>query len=95
MPGWAEVDARGGTVAVALRDFWQQWPKSLEASPEGLSIGLFPRFEEGTYDNIVPWYKYQYHWSQGTHHTICAGGADRATTASRHKASSGLICRAA
>jgi hypothetical protein len=60
VPGWAELADRRGTVAVALRDFWQQWPKSLEASPEGLAVGLFPRFEAGAYDHMEPWYKYQY-----------------------------------
>jgi hypothetical protein len=59
-PGWAELDDGRGTVAVALRDFWQQWPKSLEVSSEGLAIGLFPRFEAGTFDHMEPWYKYGY-----------------------------------
>ncbi len=55
-PGWAEMD----NIAVALRDFWQQWPKSLEASSDGLSIGLFPSFKDGDYAQMEPWYKYQY-----------------------------------
>ena len=59
-PGWAELNDGQGDIAVALRDFWQQWPKSLEASSVGLSIGLFPRFNEGDYAHIEPWYKYQY-----------------------------------
>jgi len=59
-PGWAELDDGQGAIAVALRDFWQQWPKSLEASYDGVSIGLFPRFDEGDYAHIEPWYKYQY-----------------------------------
>ena len=28
-PGWAELNDGQGDIAVALRDFWQQWPKSL------------------------------------------------------------------
>ncbi|MGD8240285.1 MAG: hypothetical protein PVH68_17150 [Armatimonadota bacterium] len=59
-PGWAAMDDGEGAVAVALRDFWQQWPKSLEASTEALAIGLFPRFNEGDYAHMEPWYKYQY-----------------------------------
>lgn len=59
-PGWAELDDGQGDIAVALRDFWQQWPKSLEISPEGVSIGLFPRFQKGDYAHMEPWYKYQY-----------------------------------
>jgi len=59
-PGWAELNDGQGAIAVAIRDFWQQWPKSLEASSDGISIGLFPRFDEGDYTHIEPWYKYQY-----------------------------------
>jgi hypothetical protein len=59
-PGWAEVDDGRGPVAVALRDFWQQWPKGLTAGPEGLTVGLFPTFTEGDYASMEPWYKYQY-----------------------------------
>jgi hypothetical protein len=28
-PGWMELNDGRGTVAITLRDFWQQWPKSL------------------------------------------------------------------
>ncbi|OGV67957.1 MAG: hypothetical protein A3K19_19025 [Lentisphaerae bacterium RIFOXYB12_FULL_65_16] len=59
-PGWAELTDAQGPVAVALRDFWQQWPKSLETGPDGLAIGLFPAFHEGDFSHMEPWYKYQY-----------------------------------
>ena len=59
-PGWAEFTDDQGTVALALREFWQQWPKSLEVSPKGLSVGLFPAFHEGDFAHMEPWYKYQY-----------------------------------
>jgi len=59
-PGWAELEDRKGAIAVALRDFWQQWPKSLEVSSGGLAVGLFPRFNEGDYAHMEPWYKHQY-----------------------------------
>ncbi len=59
-PGWAEFDDGKGEIAVALRDFWQQWPKSIEIDSKGLKIGLFPGFEEGTFNHMEPWYKYQY-----------------------------------
>ena len=42
----------GGTVAVALRDFWQQWPKSLESDGRGLTIGLFPSFSAGEFEHM-------------------------------------------
>ena len=59
-PGWAQMDDGKGTVAIALRDFWQQWPKSIEVNSEGLAIGLLPKFEKGTFDHMEPWYKHQY-----------------------------------
>jgi len=59
-PGWAEMDDGKGTVAIALRDFWQQWPKSIEVDSESLAIGLLPGFEKGAFDHMEPWYKYQY-----------------------------------
>ncbi len=59
-PGWAELADGQRRVAVALREFWQQWPKSLEADSSGLRVGLFPRFAEGDYAAAQPWYKQQY-----------------------------------
>jgi len=38
--------------AVAVRDFWQQYPKAFAASAEGLTVGLCPDFEEGLYDTF-------------------------------------------
>ena len=35
----------GGGLVVALRDFWQQWPKSLAAEDGQLVVGLCPRIE--------------------------------------------------
>jgi exo-rhamnogalacturonan lyase-like protein len=63
-PGWAELSAGEGKLAVALRDFWQQWPKSIEASNQTLRIGLLPRFEAGEFDHMEPWYKHQYFFEQ-------------------------------
>ncbi|NLF71757.1 MAG: hypothetical protein GX575_22225 [Candidatus Anammoximicrobium sp.] len=59
-PGWAELIDAAGTVAVALRDFWQQWPKSIEADAQGLKMGLFPAFSAGAFAHMEPWYKHQY-----------------------------------
>jgi hypothetical protein len=59
-PGWAELTDAQGTVAVAVRDFWQQWPKSLEADDRRLILGLLPEFSAGTFDHMGPWYKHQY-----------------------------------
>jgi len=59
-PGWAEIDDGKGIIAIALRDFWQQWPKSITVNSEGLAIGLFPEFEKGSFNHMKPWYKYQH-----------------------------------
>ena len=59
-PGWVALRGTDDALCVAMRDFWQQWPKSLEASAHGVSVGLFPHFSEGEYDHMQPWYKHQY-----------------------------------
>jgi len=59
-PGWAQMDDGKGTIAIAVKDFWQQWPKSIGVDSKGLTIGLFPEFEKGAFDHMEPWYKYQY-----------------------------------
>ncbi len=48
--GWAAVGGERAGVAVGVREFWQQWPKSLEARPGALVVGLCPDFPEGRYD---------------------------------------------
>jgi hypothetical protein len=59
--GWAQIESGGGQVAVALRDFWQQWPKSIEIDDRSLAVGLFPRFKAGDFDHMLdPWYKHDY-----------------------------------
>ena len=75
-PGWAEIDDGKGTIAVAMRDFWQQWPKSIEADPKGLKIGLLPEFERGDFDHMKPWYKYQYLF-EDAHYRLRTGQAPR------------------
>ncbi len=59
-PGWAVISDAQGSIAAALRSFWQQWPKAVEVSPTDLSFGLLPRFQEGDFAHMEPWYKYQY-----------------------------------
>ena len=59
-PGRARMTDAAGAVAVAVRDFWQQWPKSLESDAHGLKIGFFPAFSAGTFNHMGPWYKHQY-----------------------------------
>jgi len=59
-PGWMTIDDGKGAIALTLRDFWQQWPKSLEVDKKGAKLGLFPAFEAGAFDHMEPWYKYDY-----------------------------------
>jgi hypothetical protein len=41
--GWLHAVGSPGGAAVALREFWQNFPKALELSQPGLRIGLWPR----------------------------------------------------
>lgn len=75
-PGWAEIIDEKGTVAIAVKDFWQQWPKSLEVDPEALKIGLFPKFEANAFAHMKPWYKYQY-WFGEDYYRLRTGQAPR------------------
>jgi hypothetical protein len=59
-PGWLEMNDGKGNMAVTLRDFWQQWPKSLEVNLEIARLGLLPAFEAGTFAHMGPWYKHDY-----------------------------------
>jgi len=61
--GLAEVTDRTGTLALALRHFREQWPKSLEVDSRALRVGLFPEFRKGAFDHMKPWYKHQYLFS--------------------------------
>ena len=48
--GWAALGTPAGGIAVGVREFWKNWPKSLEAKPGELRIGLCPDFPSGRYD---------------------------------------------
>jgi hypothetical protein len=38
--------------AVAVRDFWQNYPKAFSVGPDGFDVGLCPPFEPGLYDKF-------------------------------------------
>ena len=59
-PGWMELQADDGSTALVLRDFREQWPKSIGVSDGCASIGLLPAFEAGEFEHMEPWFKYQY-----------------------------------
>ncbi len=55
--GWAAVGDEGGGLAVGVREFWQNWPKSLAVESDGkvdqnarVRVGICPAFPEGFYD---------------------------------------------
>ncbi|MBI5693890.1 MAG: glycoside hydrolase family 127 protein [Verrucomicrobia bacterium] len=49
-PGWALVAGRHAGFAAGVREFWQQWPKSVEARGGVVTLGLCPDFPAGSYD---------------------------------------------
>jgi len=48
--GWAAVGAEQAGFALGLREFWQQWPKSLETREGRLTLGFCPDFPARLYD---------------------------------------------
>ncbi len=71
----AAVMPREGGVAVAVRDFWQNYPKALGVTNKGLEIGLFPPFNAGDYD-AFPFEKeghHLYYYLRDGHYRLKAG----------------------
>ncbi|UCG49900.1 MAG: hypothetical protein JSU94_08970 [Phycisphaerales bacterium] len=50
-PGWLDVSGTRFGLTVAVRDFWQSYPKALSAKGPVVSIELCPAFEKGLYDS--------------------------------------------
>jgi hypothetical protein len=48
--GWLHARSPAGGVAVGVRDFWQNCPKALEATGDGLRVGLWPREYAGVHE---------------------------------------------
>ena len=53
--GWAHIGDGNGGIAVGVRKFWQNWPKSLTVDPRNaesaaLRVGILPAFPTGLYD---------------------------------------------
>jgi len=49
--GWVDVRSGKAGLTVAVRDFWQLYPKSLAVRGGRLEVGLCPDFPDGTYDS--------------------------------------------
>ena len=47
---WAAVAGGRGGFALGLREFWQQWPKAVEARDGTVTLGICPDFPKGLYD---------------------------------------------
>lgn len=45
--GWVKIETGGNRVQLAVRDFWQRWPKGIETSPGRLDIHFLPPQPEG------------------------------------------------
>lgn len=62
-----------GGLSVAVRDFWQNWPKSLEAEEGALVVGLYPRITPADrYANRPDEHIHYYHLRDGNY-TFRAG----------------------
>jgi hypothetical protein len=48
--GWIDVSGKSGGVAVAIREFWQNFPKALEFADGRLRIALWPREYAGVHE---------------------------------------------
>jgi hypothetical protein len=48
--GWLDVSGEKTGLAVAVRDFWQLYPKAFEVLGDRLEVQLCPEFAPGTYD---------------------------------------------
>ena len=68
-PGWAQVAGTNAGFAVGVREFWQQWPKSIEARGGAVTLGLCPDFSAGPYDGkpLVEENKLYYALRRGVH----------------------------
>lgn len=75
-PGWIACEYGDDCLAATLREFWQQWPKSLEITRGDLSLGLLPRFDAGEFEHMGPWYKHQYFF-EGNCYRLRTGQARR------------------
>ncbi|NLC80167.1 MAG: hypothetical protein GX748_03180 [Lentisphaerae bacterium] len=48
-PGWVRVFGPRGMMTVAVRDFWQLYPKALSVDAGGIKVGLMPPLKEDQY----------------------------------------------
>ncbi len=75
-PGWVSVETESHCLRAAVRDFWQQWPKSIERSGDALTLGLLPGLESDQYAGCEPIDKH-YYLFKGADYLIKTGVAKR------------------
>lgn len=68
-PGWAAAAGAKAGLAAGVREFWQQWPKAIEARGGEVTLGLCPDFPAGMYDgkSLSEENKLYYPLRQGVH----------------------------
>jgi len=75
-PGWVTVGNHDVALTALIRDFWQQWPKSLEVRDDQLTLGLFPTLAPHQYAGREPLEKY-YYLFKGDKYQLKTGVAKR------------------
>jgi len=53
--GWASLSGTRGSALVAIRDFWQQFPKGYELTPEGIKVQFWPASFKQNLVFSTPW----------------------------------------
>ncbi|MFW5866492.1 MAG: hypothetical protein ACOCX2_01660 [Armatimonadota bacterium] len=81
--------ATAGGLTVAVRDFWQNWPKGIAVEDEGLALGLYPeitpadRYADRPDEHILYYYirdgKYTFRSGFEKRHELLVGPADAAS----------------
>lgn len=69
--------ATAGGLAVAVRDFWQNWPKAFEAEEGGLAVGLYPEITPADRYANRPNEQVLYYYLRDGNYTFRAGFENR------------------
>ena len=66
--GWIALDTERAALGVALRNFWQLYPKGLVATAEGLFVGICPPLQKELYQSDGPEdYRLYYYLKDGVY----------------------------
>ncbi|PYV13038.1 MAG: hypothetical protein DMG07_15605 [Acidobacteria bacterium] len=53
--GWASLSGPRASAFVALRDFWQQYPKGYDVTPDGIKVQFWPASSKQKLAYSTPW----------------------------------------